>query len=192
MALGPTQTKAAWEDNHKHFTDERNMDRALVTRFMAHLNPNAVQSFQQELQRNLNQSFCDVFHWFLGRYGASNKMEQQDNKTRMEANWNPSNGVKSLINQINLVLRYATFCNFPITDCDTVNIAMHIVLETGLFKETYTTWHARCPNQRPCFFLVEFIREQCRTPIRRLRHNKWLQEGKMTGHLGWRRGWYHD
>ena len=31
MALGPTQTKAGGEENHKHFTDERNMDRALVT-----------------------------------------------------------------------------------------------------------------------------------------------------------------
>ena len=143
MALCPTQTKAGWEDNHKHFTDERNMDRALVTRFMAHLNPNAVQSFQHELQRNLNQSFCDVFHWFLARYEASNKMEQQCKRTRMEANWNPSNGVKSLINQINLVLRYAIFCNIPIADCDTVNIAMHIVLETGLFREAYAMWHVR-------------------------------------------------
>ena len=102
--LGSKQVQAAWEDNHKHFTDECNMDRALVTRFMAHLNPNAAQSFQHELQRNLNQSFCDVFHWFLARYEASNKMEQQCKRTRMEANWNPSNGVKSLINQINLVL----------------------------------------------------------------------------------------
>ena len=85
------QVQAAREDNHNHFTDERNMDRALVTRCMDSLNPNAVQSFQHELQRDLNQSLCDVFHWFLGRYGASNKMEQQCKRTRMEANWNPSN-----------------------------------------------------------------------------------------------------
>ena len=42
--LGWTQAKANWEENHKHFTDERNMNRAFVTRFMAHLDANTVQS----------------------------------------------------------------------------------------------------------------------------------------------------
>ena len=48
-ALDRTQPKAAWEENHKHFTDEHSMNRALFTRFMAHLDANAVQSFQHEL-----------------------------------------------------------------------------------------------------------------------------------------------
>ena len=56
-ALGQIQAKDAWEENHMHFTNERNMNRVLITRFVAHLDANTVQSFQHELQRDLNQSF---------------------------------------------------------------------------------------------------------------------------------------
>ena len=55
--LGRTAAKSVWDQNYKHFADERNMNRALVTRFMHHIDPNAVQSFQHELQLDPNQSF---------------------------------------------------------------------------------------------------------------------------------------
>ena len=66
---------------------------------MAHLDPNTIQSFQHDLQLDPNQSFRAVFQWFLNIYGVSNKIERQENKARMEAKWNPSDGVEILINQ---------------------------------------------------------------------------------------------
>ena len=75
--------------------------------------------------------------WFLERNGASNKTDQQKNRTKIEVDWNFNDGVEALINQVNTGLRYAAFTRYPISDPDAVNIAMHIVLKAGLFREAY-------------------------------------------------------
>ena len=69
-------------------------------------------------------------------------MERQENRTRMEVDGGLSSGVVTLINQINSGLRYTTFTYFPISDRDMFNIAMHIILKTGFFRQAYVTWHA--------------------------------------------------
>ena len=61
----------------------------------------------------------------------------------MEADWIFDDGVKTLINQINSVLKFASFTGAPISDHETVDMAIRIVLKTGLFREAYAAWHAR-------------------------------------------------
>ena len=56
-AFGWTPSKDVWDKLYRDFADEHNMHRASVTMFMHHLDPNAVQSFQQEIQLNPNQLF---------------------------------------------------------------------------------------------------------------------------------------
>ena len=56
-ALGRTQAKADWDKMNKHFTDEQNMNMALFTRFMVHLDENDIQSYQRENERKPNSSF---------------------------------------------------------------------------------------------------------------------------------------
>ena len=77
------------------------MNKALVTRFMAHLYPTVVQSFQGELQQDPNKLFDHVSQWFLKRYWASNKTDRHKNRTQMEADWNFNDIIESLINRIN-------------------------------------------------------------------------------------------
>ena len=55
----------------------------------------------------------------------------------MKADWNANDGIEILINQINSVLVYATFTNFLISDIDTVDMGLQIVLKTGLFQTSY-------------------------------------------------------
>ena len=55
MALGQSAIKAVWDKKYKHLVDEHTMNRALVKRAMHHLDPNAVQSFQHELQLDQNE-----------------------------------------------------------------------------------------------------------------------------------------
>ena len=47
----------------------------------------------------------------------------------MEADWNFNDGIKALINQINTGLRYATSKRYPISNPETVDIAMRMVLK---------------------------------------------------------------
>ena len=83
-APGRTQAKALWNKMHRHFTYAENMNRALLTRFMSHLDENMIQSCQHENQRKPNRLFCDTLQWFQTRFGISNEIGRQDNKNRME------------------------------------------------------------------------------------------------------------
>ena len=81
------------------------------------------------------------------------------NRTTIDADWNSNNGVAALVNHINTRLRYATFAGYPITDWETVDMAMRIVLKTGMFREAYATWHAKPPVKRTSYNFSQFIRE---------------------------------
>ena len=79
----------------------------------------------------------------------------------MEVDWNYNDGVKVLINQINTGLRYATFTRYPISNPETVHIAMRIALKKGLFREAYLTWHEKPPDERTWYNLSKSVQEQC-------------------------------
>ena len=83
--------------------------------------------------------FGRVFQWFLERYGQSNETERHENRTQIETNWSFEDGVETLINQINTGLRYATYTRNPMNNQETVNIAIRIVLRTGLSREAYVS-----------------------------------------------------
>ena len=80
----------------------------------------------------------------------------------MEADWSFDEGVETLIKQINTSLRYATYTRNAMSDRETVDTGMHIVLRTGLFREAYATWHQIIPAEKTWFNFQEFMREQCR------------------------------
>ena len=48
------------------------MNRAVVNRFLAHLDPATLPTFQAFYKQNPNMVFGRVFEWFLKRYGQSN------------------------------------------------------------------------------------------------------------------------
>ena len=80
-ALGRQAAKAVWDQENTNFWDTVNMNRALVNRFLALLDPAIVpvQSFQSALLKNPNMVFGRVFQWFLERYGHSNEAERFEN-----------------------------------------------------------------------------------------------------------------
>ena len=67
--LGRTAAKADWDLLNTDFWDTCNMNRALVNRFLAHLDAATLQAFQAFYQQNPNMVFGRVFPWFLDRYG---------------------------------------------------------------------------------------------------------------------------
>ena len=127
------------------------MNCALTNRFLSHLSAPILQAFQSFFTQNSNMVFGKVFQLFLEQYGQSNETERHENRTRMEVDWSFDEGVKTLINQINTSLRYATYTRNAMGDRETVDTAMRIVLRTGLFREAYATWHQREPVEQTWF-----------------------------------------
>ena len=60
-ALGRQAVKVVWDQENTNFWDTVNMNRALVNRFLALLDPATVQSFQAALLQNPNMFFRTVF-----------------------------------------------------------------------------------------------------------------------------------
>ena len=77
----------------------------------------------------------------------------------MEADWNFNNNVEALINQLDTGLKYTTFIRYPVTNPETVDIAMRIVLKTGLFREAYSTWHAKSLVERAYYNCSQIVRD---------------------------------
>ena len=119
-----TGSKSDWDVLNTDFWDIFNMNRAVVNRFLAHLDPATLPTFQAFYKQNPNMVFGRVFQWFLERYGQSNETDRFENRTRMQADWSFDDGGEILINQINTGLRYATYTRNPMTEPERVNIAM--------------------------------------------------------------------
>ena len=60
-ALGRTAAKVICDKLHRDFWDEANMNRVLITKFLALLDSSVVQSFQEALLTNQNMAFGNVF-----------------------------------------------------------------------------------------------------------------------------------
>ena len=88
-------------------------------------------------------TFGQVLEWFVKIFGQSNETERQENRQNMEAGWIFDEGVKKLINQINSGLKFTSFTGAPSSENETVDMAIIIVLKTGLFRKAYAAWHAR-------------------------------------------------
>ena len=135
--LGRTQARSGWDVLNMVFLDTKNMNCALTNRFLSYLSAPMLQAFRNFYTQNSNVVFGRVFQWFLERYGQSNETERHENQTCMEADWSFDEGVKTLINQINTSLRYATYTRNAMSDRETVDTAILIVLRAGLFREAY-------------------------------------------------------
>ena len=114
--LGRQEAKAVWDGLHTNFCDEANMNGALVTMLLALLARATAQSFQKLLLANPNMVAGRVFQWFFEIYGHSNETDRLENRIRMEADWSFDDSVKTLINQINTRLRYATYKRNPMNN----------------------------------------------------------------------------
>ena len=59
--LGRQVAKSVWDGLHTNFWDSMNTNRALVTRFLALLDPAMLKSFQAALSKSINMVFGRVF-----------------------------------------------------------------------------------------------------------------------------------
>ena len=74
----------------------------------------------------------------------------------MKKAWNIQDGWHTLENQIKEGLLYASFGQAPISDNDICNIAIRLILDTGLFANEYTEWTARTASNKTWLAMKTF------------------------------------
>ena len=137
------------------------MNRALTNQFLALLINSTLQAFQATLRQAPNMIFGQVLTWFVERFGQSNETERPENRLNMEPDLSFDNGVETLINHIDSGLKLVSFTEAIISDNETVDMAIGIVLKTGLFREAYTAWHARQATKKTWYVFQVLMGEQC-------------------------------
>jgi hypothetical protein len=124
----------------KQRNDVINMNSTLIDAFLNLVPVAFKQSYEQIRMENPNSVFCEMFAWFVAKYGRTSADNCEANRTAMDLEWHPSQGFKLLVTHL---FRGATFANLtkhPIPDNDIVNIGICVIHWTGLFTEEYKAW----------------------------------------------------
>ena len=66
----------------------------------------------------------------------------------MKADWNLHDGWQSLQEQVEEGQLFAALTNAAISDVDAVDIAVSVLMKTGMFEHAYEEWHARADGSK--------------------------------------------
>jgi hypothetical protein len=122
------------------------MNSTLIDTFLDLVPVAFKQSYKQIRMENPNSVFCEMFAWFVAKYGHTSADNCEANHTTMALEWHPPQGLELLVAHL---FRGATFTNLakhPIPDNDIVNIDICIIHQTGLFAKKYKAWITRGNN----------------------------------------------
>ena len=142
-----TNARAAIKTTHgmaqKRCNDVVNMNTALIDAFLDLIPVAFRQSYEQIRMENPNSVFCEMFSWFVTKYGRTSAEDRAANRNAMGLEWHPLQGFELLVA---CLFRGATFANlarYPIPDADIVDIGIRVLHRTGLFAEEYKAWITR-------------------------------------------------
>jgi len=123
----------------KRCNDVVNMNMVLIDAFLDLIPVAFRQSYEQIRMENPNSVFCEMFSWFVTKYGRMSAEDRTANHA-MGLEWHPLQGFELLVA---CLFRGATFANlakYPIPDADIVDIRIRVLHCTGLFAEDYKAW----------------------------------------------------
>ena len=66
----------------------------------------------------------------------------------MKADWNLHDGWQALQEQVEEGQLFAALTNAAISDVDAVDIAVSVLMKTGMFEHAYEEWHARANRSK--------------------------------------------
>ena len=127
-------------------SDLVNMNAALIDTLLGLILTAFKLLYEQERMMDPNAVFRQCFDWFVIKYRRTSAEDRETNYTAMAANWHPSMGFEVLTSRLFCGVTFASLSDHPITDKDTVDIAVRVLNRTGLFAEEYKTWILRGAN----------------------------------------------
>ena len=85
------------------------MNRALYKLFLSLVSPEIQRTFEEDMMDNPNTKSKDMADSFGGTCGRVTKEEVKYNKDRLSTTWQPHQGFKALVAQIETCLIYSHF-----------------------------------------------------------------------------------
>ena len=93
-------TNLTWQAQKAENENIANMNKALLTMFLAVIQPAYKKSTKRDLIGRVSQKFSDVFDMLLTKYGKVKPMDLEANRDRMKAEWDPEMPIETLFGKI--------------------------------------------------------------------------------------------
>jgi hypothetical protein len=119
------------------------MNAALVDVFLTLISSGVHASFEQIRLREPNIIFVDKIDWFVEKYGTTTPEDRDANRSRMAADWHPSEGFDALTIRLFKGGAYSNACDYPIPLRDIIDIGIRVIKWSGLYNEEYKQWIER-------------------------------------------------
>lgn len=154
--------RVEWQLQNKTHQDVKNMNAALVSRFLSLIEPMYKMEYETALLSTPNPTFLTAFQHFVDAYGQVDSAERLANRKRMGRQWNPATGFEAFIQQITDGIEYAAYAQGPIADSDIVDIAEYVMRECGQYPDIFEKWSERNQADRTWANFKTFWREKLR------------------------------
>ena len=141
--MAAAKIKNTWEYKEKQANNCKEMNKALIERFLSLLDNHYHIKFTREFIKNQSVPFKEVFIYYTEQYGSTDGDNQLENQQRMLAEWHPSQRFHIQVNQLKEGLLNGSMIGAPIDNKRTVNIRLKCTKQCGLFSTAYGEWIAK-------------------------------------------------
>jgi hypothetical protein len=100
------------------------MNSALIDAFFDLVLVAFKQSYKQIWMENPNSVFCEMFAWFMAKYGRTSADDRKANRTAMALEGHPSQGFEHLVVRLFRGATFAKLAKHPIPNDDIVDIGI--------------------------------------------------------------------
>jgi hypothetical protein len=87
-----------------------------------------------------NTVFLHMFDWFIKKYGVTMAEEREENRQRMAADWQPTDGFKQLVTRLFLGASYASAARYLMEERDINDIGLRMIKRCGMYAKEYKAW----------------------------------------------------
>ncbi len=116
------------------------MYAALSDVFIANL-PKLICNGYNPIRMGLpNTVFLHMLDWFIKKHGVTMAEEREENRQRIAADWQPTDGFEQLVTRLFLGTSYASAARYPMEKCNIIDISLRMIKCCGMYAKEYKAW----------------------------------------------------
>lgn len=145
--------KDQWQYGAMLHNDAKNMNAALIARFLQYIEPTYAEAWDNHCTDNSlgSPTYLEMYQFFLDEYGDSDSNDRTANLERMKQPWDPTNGFEKLLHQLHDGIEYAVYAGRPLDADDVVDMAEQLILKTGQYPDIFELWKAEVDQSWTAF-----------------------------------------
>jgi hypothetical protein len=135
--IARTTFRYCWQKVTKDWLEENCMNKALCKWFLSLFSTTTHKSYQTTLLQNSNRGLGETRKHLYWKFGLQDEVKIEQNKDRLKAPWNITNGFEVLKGDSNDGIVFLEFIDAVIDTANMLNIRIAVIVKTKHFKQEY-------------------------------------------------------